>query len=267
MPDSTSWPWLTGQWQMAKLMATRHHEALADPQVSALKQFHGLTWLQIFHVGELALKRVGTEIASAQTVEEVESARLRKQEYEAAFGAAVGAMLKVAERQASDGLLIGYGRQSPREPAQVIPPSYWPFSQFDWGSRSLKSDGWLYRDVRFIRVPTAPEDVRAAIEADLIKARVDPLPVWCQGISGSTDASAGAAGPGRFSQARLESWYKRWVDECSKNGVRPSVEDDWNAAKAKLGAAVTRDAVRKARATYAPKEWKARGRPRKQAEK
>ncbi len=263
MPDRISWPWLTGQWQIAKLMATWHHEALADPRVRDLKQFHGKTWLQIFDVGELALKKVGAEIASAKTVDEVESAKLRKHEYEAAFDAAVSAMLKVAERKASDGLLVGYGRQSPKEPAQVIPPSYWPFSQFDWGSRSLKSDGWLYRDVRFIHVPTAPEDVRAAIETDLIKARVDPLPIWCQGIDGSTQASAGVAGPGKFSQARLESWYPRWVDECSKNGVRPSIEDDWKAAKAALGAGVTREVVRKIRAKYAPVDWKARGRPKK----
>ncbi len=69
--------------------------------------------------------------------------------------------------------------------------------------------------------------------------------------------------PRAFSQSALANWYKDYVAECERTGVRPSREDDLRSAREAIGTGVSRESVRKARRLHAPASWKQSGRPKK----
>ena len=212
---------------------------LRIPFLREFKQLEKPSWEQLLDAAHQALENAQNEIALARTRNQLEFTELRRRACQAHLDKVTSALCKWALDDAREGWLIGYGQPSPKETERVIAPSLFSFGDFDWETLTLTGDGWLYPNVKFIDVPSAPEEVRTAMHADLVKAGVNPLPVWCQGLGGSGEASAGAARAGRHSKARLESWYKRWVEDHSKNGMRHSVKDDWKAAKAALGAGVT----------------------------
>ncbi len=64
----------------------------------------------------------------------------------------------------------------------------------------------------------------------------------------------------KFSEAKLQAWYKGYIDECKTAEKIPSRENDLIAARDALGDGVPREAVREARRQFAPDDWKEQGR-------
>lgn len=63
-----------------------------------------------------------------------------------------------------------------------------------------------------------------------------------------------------FSHAKLREWYVRWISSNDQNGHLPSRDDDLLAARAALGDAIPRSAIRLLRQELAPSAWKSFGR-------
>jgi hypothetical protein len=77
------------------------------------------------------------------------------------------------------------------------------------------------------------------------------------------EASIKAAQQGRKpSEARAERWYQKRVDEWNPARFPPSEHDDVLAAKHSLPG-ISRERIRKLRRSFAPQDWKKRGRPKK----
>jgi hypothetical protein len=64
----------------------------------------------------------------------------------------------------------------------------------------------------------------------------------------------------RYSRAKLEAWYRRYVVKQQKAGKKPSRDDDLKAARRALGDGVPRAAIRDVRRRLAPDEWTSHGR-------
>ena len=66
--------------------------------------------------------------------------------------------------------------------------------------------------------------------------------------------------PRPVARATLKLWYIGWVKENQEKGLEPSREQDWAAARHKLGDGVRRKAMRELREEHAPADWRRQGR-------
>jgi hypothetical protein len=64
-------------------------------------------------------------------------------------------------------------------------------------------------------------------------------------------------------QATVDKWFRNYKAYCDANGLRPSMVDQWHAAKDDFGEAVRRNQLDAARAKIAPDFKGGKGRPKK----
>ena len=140
-----------------------------------------------------------------------------------------------------------------------------PYSTPEWADNWAHNEAWsdvspTSRKAREQRLLMQGADGRPAG-----RRRIDPLSTERQDPPvPSVAAEAGVPPANHHSEARLRDWYRKtYVPSKKAEGVIPSRDDDWKAAKYELGPGVPRDCVYACRKDLAPKSWKRRGRRRK----
>jgi hypothetical protein len=103
----------------------------------------------------------------------------------------------------------------------------------------------------------------ASSNAELTKQRETDEPIEQQRSAGLSASPRSKGLPARATQAEHDKWYRGYRDDCIQAGSSPNVNEDEAAGRIALGDRYDRDKARKARARWAPADWKSRAKRRK----